>query len=202
MGLAVARAAAARGAVTVVLGPVDGAIEPRFRRPGIDVIPVESAREMARAVLPRFRRCDIAIHVAAVADFRPAARVRGKIKKGTVLAGGRARYVVELVENPDILWSCGQVKRERQVLAGFALESADAERHGRAKLLAKNLDFVVCNAPSTLNAARADVIVLTRDGGRHRIRGSKAAIGRRLVSLALELWHRRSQAKPTQLRKA
>lgn len=198
MGLALAEAAAAAGArVSVVLGPVERSIAAAFRRAAVDVVEVETAREMARAAIPRFRRCGVAFFAAAVADFRPWRRVRGKIGKRRALADGRGRFSLTLVPNPDILWSCGRVKREGQILVGFALESADAERRARGKLREKNLDFVVCNAPSALNAARSDVTVHFRDGGRLRLRGTKAAIGKRLIGLALERWQRRPQAKRT-----
>jgi phosphopantothenoylcysteine decarboxylase/phosphopantothenate--cysteine ligase len=203
MGLAVAEAAIRAGCeVTIVLGPVPvaaGAAPREPRRPRFRILPVESAREMAAAAIPAFRNCDIAFHVAAVADFRPASRVRGKIKKRAALAAGKGRFLLELVPNPDILWSCGKIKRKGQILVGFALESVDGERNARSKLREKNLDFVVWNGPSTLNADRANVTVITREGKRTPIRGTKAAIGRRLVALALARWHQSQHAtQPTQ----
>ena len=192
MGYAVARAALEAGCrVTLVSGPVALA-PPAARRGALRLVRVESAREMAAAAIPAFRRCDLAFHVAAVADFRPAARIRGKLKKGRALSSGGGVVRLALVANPDILWSCGRIKHEMQILVGFALESADGERNARAKLRAKNLDFVVWNDPSALNADRSNVTVLGRDGERIPLRGHKSGIGRRLVALALQRWQRRS----------
>jgi phosphopantothenoylcysteine decarboxylase/phosphopantothenate--cysteine ligase len=147
---------------------------------------------MAAAAIPAFRLCDLAFHVAAVADFRPASRLRGKLKKRRALAAGGGRVRLALVANPDILWSCGRIKHERQILVGFALEAANGERNAREKLREKNLDFVVWNDPSALNADRSNVTVIGRDGERVALRGRKSGIGRRLVALAIQRWQRRS----------
>ena len=92
-GFAIAAAAAAAGArVTLVSGPVH--LE---TPPGVDRIDVESAREMNDAVregLP----CDVAIMVAAVADWRTRDVADEKMKKR-----GSAPPALLLEENPDIL---------------------------------------------------------------------------------------------------
>jgi len=190
MGYAVAAAALAAGCdVDLVTGPVE--LEPPKAPKGarLTVHRVETARQMRAAALPAFRGCDLAFHVAAVSDFRPARFVRGKLKKRDLAARGGA-LVLELVPNPDILWECGQRKHQRQLLVGFALEAADGVRNALLKLREKNLDFVVLNGPSALNATRADVTVLARDGERISIRAEKSRIGGQLVALALERWRR------------
>ncbi|MDE6756292.1 MAG: bifunctional phosphopantothenoylcysteine decarboxylase/phosphopantothenate--cysteine ligase CoaBC, partial [Muribaculaceae bacterium] len=69
MGYAIADEAARRGAkVTLVSGPV--ALRPK--EAGVEVIDVESAREMYSECISRFNDCDIAIMTAAVADYAPA----------------------------------------------------------------------------------------------------------------------------------
>lgn len=193
MGYAIASAALDAGcAVILVTGPVSIA-RPANIGGRLRVIDVESASEMAAAAIPAFRNCDIAIHVAAVSDFRPKHRIRGKLKKRQALAAGRGRLQLELVANPDILRSCGRIKHKGQVLIGFALESSDGVQNARAKLHEKNLDFVVWNDPSALNAARSNVTVIGRNGERLPIRDHKSKIARRLIALALERWRQQSQ---------
>ena len=133
MGAALAAEAVARGAsVTVVLGP--GAVVP----PGVDVVSVQTAEEMHDAVLARFDSADVVVMAAAVADFRPKAIAEQKLKK----QAGVPELVLE--PTPDILAELGE-RRKDQILVGFAAETEDLERAGRAKLVSKHLDLVVVN---------------------------------------------------------
>ena len=137
MGYAVARAAEQRGAsVTMVSGPVS--IQPP---PGIDLVRVESCRDMADAILGGMDEADIIIKVAAVADYRPRTSEGKKIKK----QGNAADLVLDLVENPDILKAVGKRKRSDQFLVGFAAETNDLETHAKAKMERKNLDMIAAN---------------------------------------------------------
>ncbi len=134
MGFAIARAASARGAVvTLVTGPAALA-DP----PGIEVVRVKTALEMAAAVLDRFDDTDILIKSAAVSDFRPEKCHDHKVKKDA------AALAIELARNPDILKEAGQRKKQ-QMLIGFAAETADLEVYAAAKLKEKNLDMLVGN---------------------------------------------------------
>ena len=137
MGYAVARAAEQRGAlVTMVSGPV-GIAPPA----GVEVIPVETCKQMAEAMLHHMDRADIIIKVAAVADFRPKAAEDKKIKKQT----DTKEMVLDLTENPDILKAIGQRKKPHQFLVGFAAETHDLETHAVAKMERKNLDMIAAN---------------------------------------------------------
>ncbi len=134
MGFAIARAAAARGAVvTLVTGPAVLA-DPS----GVEVIRVKTALEMADAVLGRFDETDILIKSAAVSDFRPEKYCDQKVKKDKVL------LTIDLARNPDILKKAGQLKKQ-QVLIGFAAETANLAASAAHKLKAKNLDMIVGN---------------------------------------------------------
>jgi phosphopantothenoylcysteine decarboxylase / phosphopantothenate---cysteine ligase len=133
MGAALAAEALARGAVvTVVLGP--GAVVPT----GVDVVSVQTAEEMRDAVSARFHDADVVVMAAAVADFRPKAVADRKLKKDA----GVPDLLLE--PTPDILAELGE-RRTDQILVGFAAETEDLERAGRAKLEAKHLDLVVVN---------------------------------------------------------
>ena len=154
MGCALVRAAMAAGhRVTFVCGPIE--CEP----PECDtLVPVTSADEMCRAVLEHGRDADVIIMAAAVADYRPAERACGKIKKTG------SELVLRLVLTPDILAELGRAKTPRQVLVGFALESADARDNALRKLREKNLDLIVVNGPAAMGADRAPVELLFASG--------------------------------------
>lgn len=133
MGHAVAAAAAARGArVTLVTTSTLPAPA------GISRVDVETAAEMADAVLDRFAGTDAVVMTAAVADFRPADPAASKIKK----EDGPPRIVLE--PTLDVLAEMGK-RKDGQVLVGFAAETDDVAARGSAKVRAKNLDLLVAN---------------------------------------------------------
>ena len=137
MGLALAESCARRGAkVTLVCGPVQGHTE----HPSIHRIDVESAEEMYAASTSLFGKMDAAILCAAVADFTPAHTAESKIKReGNGLT-------IQLKPTRDIAEALGKMKREGQILVGFALETHDETAHAKDKLARKNLDFIVLNS--------------------------------------------------------
>lgn len=139
MGFAIAEALAAEGAaVTLVTGPTQQqATHPNIRR--IDVV---SAADMFVNSIKAFEKADAAILAAAVADYRPKTVAEQKIKK----TKGKGLENIELVETADILAELGRRKKAKQVLAGFALETNDEEKHAKDKLKRKNLDFIVMNS--------------------------------------------------------
>jgi phosphopantothenoylcysteine decarboxylase/phosphopantothenate--cysteine ligase len=135
-GHAIAAAAAAAGAqVTLVSGPVN-IPDP----PGVNVVKVESARDMLRAVeaaLP----AEAAIFAAAVADWRTAQSTGQKIKKNAGAAPELA-----LVENPDILATTAQRRRGRpRLVVGFAAETQNVVENAKKKLANKGCDWIVAN---------------------------------------------------------
>ena len=135
MGYAIAKAAARRGAeVTLVSGPT------ALPRPGyMEIVDVESAREMFDAVTSRAPDMDIIIKAAAVADYRPADVAEDKIKKKD------GDLSIPLERTRDILGTLGQRKREGQFLCGFSMETRDLIENSRKKLTKKNLDMVAAN---------------------------------------------------------
>ena len=136
-GYAIASAAASRGArVSLVSGPVALA-EPA----GVEVIHVETAREMLEACRSVFPTADIAICAAAVADMRPAHAADRKLKKGI---NDEELSAIKLTENPDILATLGASK-DRQVVVGFAAETNDVIENAKKKLSKKNACMIVAN---------------------------------------------------------
>jgi phosphopantothenoylcysteine decarboxylase/phosphopantothenate--cysteine ligase len=157
MGYALARVARRRGAdVTLVTGPV--ALAPP---PGVTVVPVASAAEMARAVETAFARATVVVMAAAVADYRPRTSLPRKLKKAT------AGLTLDLARNPDILAGLGP-RKGRRVLVGFAAETHDVVAEARRKLAAKRLDLIVANdvtAPGAAFGGDTNVVHLIDAGG-------------------------------------
>ncbi len=139
MGFALAEECARRGAeVTLIAGPVSVQCSSNIQR-----INVESCQEMYDATTNVFPQCDAAILCAAVADYRPEHVAEQKIKREDPQA---STLDIHLVANPDIAAKLGQMKRNGQVLAGFALETNDEQANAQKKLEKKNLDFIVLNS--------------------------------------------------------
>lgn len=137
MGIAIAEALAGQGArVTLILGPT----HLRAHNPSINTISVESAEEMYNASLQIFHDVDIAILSAAVADYKPAEQAPEKIKKqGDTLD-------ISLVKNKDILATLGGLKKDGQLLVGFALETTNELNNATDKMNRKNADMIVLNS--------------------------------------------------------
>ncbi len=138
MGYALARAAAARGGEVVLITGPTALADP----PGVKVTRVETAAEMADAVLGVMDQVDVVIKVAAVSDYRPVAVSLQKIKKST------DELVVKMEKTEDILESLGR-RKKNQVLVGFAAETEMLEQHATDKLRRKNLDLIVGNLIGT-----------------------------------------------------
>jgi phosphopantothenoylcysteine decarboxylase/phosphopantothenate--cysteine ligase len=178
MGFELAAAAARAGdRVTLVAGPVALPTPP-----GVERIDVVSAREMLAAARSAFRRADALFMCAAVADWRPRRKRRGKWRKE-----GESDEVakLELVRNPDVLATLARCKGGRLVV-GFALETGAGEARARAKLRRKGADYVVLNDARALGAERTTVILFGRDGSSRRLAGrTKRAVAEVLVRLPL-----------------
>jgi phosphopantothenoylcysteine decarboxylase/phosphopantothenate--cysteine ligase len=148
MGFAVAQAAAERGArVTLIAGPVALATPP-----GVAArVDVETAAEMADALAAATPPADVVVMAAAVADFRPAARIAGKLSRRDAqgLGDAGAPPALALVATPDLLADLGRGRRGAlPVLVGFAAESGGGPAmvaRARQKLAEKQCDIVIAN---------------------------------------------------------
>ena len=180
-GFAIAGALAELGAeVTLVAGPVAQPTPPGVRR-----VDVETAQEMlaaCEAALP----ANIAVCVAAVADWRPATLGARKIKKGE---GGP--QPIALVENPDILATLAKDPRRPKLVVGFAAETNDVEDHARAKLARKGCDWIVANdvsQPGVMGGDENAVAIVSAKGVERWERLAKGAVARRIAErIAKEL---------------
>jgi phosphopantothenoylcysteine decarboxylase / phosphopantothenate---cysteine ligase len=137
MGFALARAAHARGAQVTLLA----ANVALHRPPGVVCHDLATAAELQEASEREFPGCDVLLMSAAVADFRPRAKVEGKIKKAA-----RAGLELELEPTADVLAGLAAHRRDGQTLVGFAAEHGErAIECARKKLTEKGLDAVVVN---------------------------------------------------------
>lgn len=137
MGYALARAAWLKGAdVTLVSGP--SAQNPLC---GADLVRVETALEMREAVMERVGTADVAIHAAAVADYRPRSPSPEKMKREAI----GDETAIDLVANPDIAAGSAGKMKAGSVAVGFALETDDLLARAERKLAAKRFDLIVAN---------------------------------------------------------
>jgi phosphopantothenoylcysteine decarboxylase/phosphopantothenate--cysteine ligase len=175
-GTAIARALSALGAeVVFVTGPAD--VPPPE---GVEVVAVESAREMLAAVeaaLP----ADAAIFAAAVADWRVKGASDSKLKKEK---GGLPRLDFE--ENPDILATVSAMKTGRPgLVVGFAAETDDVIENASAKRMRKGCDWILANdvSPATgiMGGAENAITLITEEGTETWPRMSKAEVAERLA---------------------
>lgn len=175
-GYAIAGALADLGAETILVsGPTMLATPP-----GVSRIDVERAEEMwqaAQNALP----ADIAVCVAAVADWRAAHRAGRKIKKT-----GAGPPTLTLAENPDILAGLAARSNDRPALViGFAAETERVEDHARTKRARKGCDWIVANhvgaGSDVMGGEDNEVLLITENQVVRFERASKTVVARRLA---------------------
>jgi phosphopantothenoylcysteine decarboxylase/phosphopantothenate--cysteine ligase len=179
-GYAIATALAELGAeVTLVSGPTD------LGTPcGVSRVDVETADEMlaaCKAALP----ADIAVCVAAVADWRPDKVFEVKLKKSH-----EGPPLIRLTETPDILAALSAHEPGRpKIVVGFAAETSDLEANARAKLKRKGCDLVLANDVSEaaiMGGDENEVLLVSAKTIERWPRATKAEVGRRLAQVIAE----------------
>ncbi len=137
MGFALAEECARRGAEVIL---ISGPTQLKTTHPLIQRIDVESAHQMFQTAMHYYPQADAGILCAAVADFTPEIVADKKIKrKGDEL-------IIKLRPTEDIAANLGKLKKEGQILVGFALETNDEKQNAQDKLQRKNFDFIVLNS--------------------------------------------------------
>jgi phosphopantothenoylcysteine decarboxylase/phosphopantothenate--cysteine ligase len=169
MGVALAARAAARGARVTLIAANLNVPAPA----GVRVLEVETAAELLTAARNEFPSADVLLMAAAVSDFKPAEPVAHKLKKD---AGVPAPVALEAT--PDVLAALRELRRDGQVVVGFAAEHGDgAVAYGRRKLADKGLDAIVVNDISRpeigFESSDNEVVIVTGDGERLVERMSK-----------------------------
>lgn len=137
MGYSIAEELAKRGANIIL---ISGKTHLKTKHPNIKLINIVSAKEMYDQTTKYFPQSDIAILSAAVSDFTPENKAENKIKK----TGNN--LIITLTPTQDILARLGEIKKDNQILIGFALETDNEKENAIKKLKNKNLDFIILNS--------------------------------------------------------
>jgi len=186
-GLAIAHAAAARGASVTLVG---ANLEVRAAASeSLTVVHVGSTLELEAAVVAAAPDADVVIMAAAVADYRPESVAQAKIKKET--QGDTLQLT--LVKNPDILAGLAARRVAGQTIIGFAAETEQQRdalvELGRAKIARKGADYLVLNRVGWTEGFATDgnaIIVLDRAGDIvSEASGSKASVAERILDLLI-----------------
>ena len=183
MGYAIAEECASRGAEVVI---ISGPVSLKAENQSIKVVDVESAQEMYDASVKEFPRCDAAIMCAAVADYCVENQSSHKIKREH-----DELPVIRLKKNHDIAASLGTMKSDRQVLAGFALETDNEDANAVEKLHRKHLDFIVLNSlnePGAGFKTDTNKVTIIDNTGNRRVYDlkSKRLVAKDIVDVLIE----------------
>lgn len=178
MGFAIARAAHAAGADTVLItGPVN------LDTPeGVERINVSSAADMLAATETALTtKTDLFIASAAVADYRPASIAMQKMKKSA------ESLQLELVRNPDIVATVAASSNRPKYVVGFAAETQNLAQYAEGKRRNKGLDMICAN-----DVARSDIgfnsdqnalLLYEASGVTELARASKLVIAEQLIAI-------------------
>lgn len=172
MGYALAASACDAGYdVLLITGPV--MLTPPL---GCEVLHIETTSELQAACLEHFPACDGIIATAAVCDYRPRERIRGKITKTG------APVQLDLIETADVLRELGEQKGSRWIV-GFALESQDPRSNALRKLKLKNCDVIAVNDTSAIGATHSQLELLDPEGHTvAQLEGDKPSIAADLIA--------------------
>ena len=184
-GLAIALAAAARGAEVTLIG-ANLEVRPPASA-SLTLIEVSSTLELQSATLVAAAEADVVVMAAAVSDYRPEQVSEGKIKKETQ---GDTLHLT-LVKNPDILQGLSAARTDGQVIIGFAAETERDDDEllaiGRAKLERKGADYLVVNRVGWSEgfATESNSIVILGTGGVivGEASGTKASVAADILDL-------------------
>lgn len=183
MGYAIAEELSNQGArVTLVSGPVAVSTQNK----SIKVVSVESAEEMYSESVSAFKKCDGAVMCAAVSDFTPVFKDTEKTKRG------KDNWSIELKPTKDIAAQLGNLKTDKQLLVGFALETNNELANAQGKLKKKNLDFIVLNSLNDKGAGFGvdtnKITIVDKDNNQQNFElKSKTEVAKDIVAKMVEL---------------
>ncbi|PLX18969.1 MAG: bifunctional phosphopantothenoylcysteine decarboxylase/phosphopantothenate--cysteine ligase CoaBC [Candidatus Muiribacterium halophilum] len=140
MGYSIYNELKRRGAkVKAIAGPNDLRIEDE------NIINVLTSEEMYKKVEKNIKDVDCFISCAAVSDYTPEKKVKGKIKKDKDDINS-----LKLKRTKDILKKVSQDNPDK-IMVGFAAEWQDHEKNALSKMKKKSLDMLVLNDVSNKN---------------------------------------------------
>jgi len=177
-GHAIAEALATLGTETILVSGPTKLPDP----PGVQVVHVESARQMLEACTDALP-ADVAVCAAAVSDWRASQEAGSKMKK----VPGTPPPPLALVENPDVLAALSQTENRRPALVvGFAAETEDVVANAEGKRSRKGCDWIVANdvspATGTFDGDSNTVHLVSASGVEDWPTMSKAEVGHRLAA--------------------
>ncbi|MEO1007609.1 MAG: phosphopantothenoylcysteine decarboxylase [Planctomycetota bacterium] len=159
----------------------------------LDLVRFRTAADLQALLLERVPAIDVLVMAAAVADFRPAGHVHGKLERGETIT-------LALEPVPDLLAEARRGMTGGAIAIGFALEAdAASDERGRRKLERKGCDAIVVNPLDTMDSADIDARILFADADRPPRRVGpmgKAAFASVLLDVAAELWRAAGRPSP------
>ena len=185
MGFALAEALAEAGAeVDLVVGPT----HEKTQQAGVTLHPVTSAAEMFLACMNLFSMADITVLSAAVADYKPLKKADQKIKKT------EGNLMLELTKTDDIAAALGKMKKNGQIIVGFALETENEKVNAEKKLVSKNFDLIVLNSLNHTGAGfgydtNKVEIISQKNGSKEFPLKNKKEVARDIVSAIIDQQH-------------
>lgn len=190
-GLALARAAASRGAaVTLVAAHLDDDVaRAAALLPGVEVVAAGTASELLDATTASSIGADVVVMAAAVADYRPVEVAASKIRKDD----RGDELTLRLVRTTDVLAALSASRPADQVVVGFAAETATSPGElldlGRRKLARKGCDLLVLNPvgwSTGFGTDDSDVVVLGAGGDEvGRLAGTKDEVAHLVLDAVL-----------------
>ena len=182
MGIAVARAAALRGAEVTLIKAHTDVPAPMF----VKCVDVTSAQDMFEAVAAHAEESDIIVKAAAVADYTPVVTADHKIKKSD------GDMTIELKRTKDILKYLGEHKKRGQIICGFSMETENLEENSKKKLVSKNCDLICANSISAAGAGFGGdtniITLISRDGSTELGLMSKFEAAHKILDKIKMLW--------------
>jgi phosphopantothenoylcysteine decarboxylase/phosphopantothenate--cysteine ligase len=188
-GVAIAKAAAARGASVSLIGANIAEVSAR----NIEFKAVADAQQLEKAVQAELGKADVLVMAAAVSDFR-VANVSAKKLKRSVLGD---KISLELVANPDILaTSVARIREDALscLTVGFAAETESDETQLRQlaahKLMSKGCDVLVANDVSegkVFGSESNSVVILAKSGIETSLSGNKTQVASAILDILIEL---------------
>jgi phosphopantothenoylcysteine decarboxylase/phosphopantothenate--cysteine ligase len=190
MGIALAAAAARRGAAVTLIAANVSLPEP----PGVERVDVETAAELAAAAAAQFAASQVLLMAAAPADFRAAAPASGKLRRSGPLE-------LSLEPTEDILASLSAARAAQQTIVGFAAEhGGEAVERARGKLARKGADLIVLNDVSDpeigFESERNAVTLISAEAAREVPIAGKDAIAEAILDEVQRLREKAGQPAP------
>jgi len=176
MGNALAQAALKRKCdVVFISGP--SVVYPT----NVKLIKITTALEMFKEAKSNFKKANIVISAAAVADYCPVITYKRKIKRN------REEMLIKLRRNPDIIEYCGKNKKD-QVVAGFALETENLIDNARLKLKNKKLDLITANGKESFGSDSATMYIINADGVLEIKNKNKKIIAEKIIDETIRIF--------------